>query len=265
MPSESPKSEESSGTRRIGDGSQPARKPLLPGWIRLLLYPVFSVLLLIPAVRRLRRDSRRWNLVRVTAGTAFLAAGSFGVWSSTWWLLALGVIGLAAVLLVGPSPNPDRERDLQRRHQADYLLNGGKLVSRWPAALGGAPEPGTRLYLLVRETKILAVPVEGNGEVCATIDAAAIEQILVGGESYRPVYISEAKDPPVREQFVDKKATTVMTLALTGGGKIEFEYQGAFSKHLAETAAHAIYSVRNLGAAHGVAGQSPEIFHIVGR
>jgi hypothetical protein len=172
---------------------------------------------------------------------------------------------LAAALLLRPSPDPDRERDLQRRHRADYLLNGGRLASPWPAAPGGELDPGTALYLLLRGREILAVPVDGGGEVSATIDFARIQEILVSGKSYRPVYISEAKDPPVREQAVDKKATAVMTLVMAGCETVSFEYRGAFSTHLAESAAHAIYSVRKLGTAHGVPGESPEIFHIVGR
>jgi hypothetical protein len=237
----------------------------LPRWIRLLLYPVFSVLLWIPTVRRLRRDPRRWNLIRCAIAAVSVVAGVLAAWSGSWWLAALGFTGLVTALLAAPSPDPDRERDLQRRLQADYLLNGGRLASSWPGALDGQVDAGTLLYLLLRGETILAVPVEGDGGVGGSIQVATVEQILVGGESYRPVYISEAKDPPVRERLVDKKAKTVMALVMAGGQRIELEYEGAFSKHLAETAAHAIYSVRNLGAAHGVAGQSPEIFHIVGR
>jgi hypothetical protein len=253
---------------RIGDGPQPPRRPLIPRWVRLLLYPVFSVLLFLPALRRLRRDSRRWNRVRFLVGTASVAAVCWAAWWGAWWLAALGALGIAAALMVA-SRDPDRERELQRRHGADYLLNGGRLVSTWPQDSPGKPQPGTRLYLLLRGELMLAVPVESSaevsGQVSASVHIASIDQILVGGASYLPVYISEAKDPPVREQSVDRKSKTVMALVMAGGERIEFEYEGAFSKHLAETAAHAIYSVRKLGAAHGVAGKSPEIFHIVGR
>jgi hypothetical protein len=238
---------------------------LIPRSIRLLLYPVFSLLLLIPAVRRLRREPRRWNGIRFIAAMACLAAASLGIWWGAWWLAAMGGLGLAGSLLLRPAPDPDRERELQRHHRADYLLNGGRLCSPWPAALDGQPVGAAKLYLLLRGQEILLVPMEEAPAIRATIRAAEIEDILVGSERYRPVYISEAKDPPVREQAVDKKAKTVMTLVLAGGGKLQFEYEGAFSKHLAESAAHAIYSVRKLGAAHGVSGESPEIFHIVGR
>ncbi|MEX2300180.1 MAG: hypothetical protein WD733_04535 [Bryobacterales bacterium] len=265
MASQSPDPSGAAKAGRIGDGPQPPRRPLIPRWVRLLLYPVFSVLLFLPALRWLRRDSGRWNRVRFVVGTASMAAVCFGAWWGVWWIAALGTLGLATALLMAPSRDPDRERELQRRHGADYLLNGGRLISAWPEDSPGKPQPGTRLYLLLRGELMLAVPVESCGEVSGSIQIASIDQILVGGASYLPVYISEAKDPPVREQSVDRKSKTVMALVMAGGERVEFEYEGAFSKHLAETAAHAIFSVRKLGTAHGVAGQSPEIFHIVGR
>jgi hypothetical protein len=265
MSSQAPNTGNASQPARIGSGTQPPRGPLIPRWVRLLLYPVFATLLMIPALRRLRRDRRRWNLLRLTLALAGLAATGLGTAWSMWWLVGLGGVVAAAALLIRPSADPDRERDLQRRHHADYLLNGGKLASPWPAALQGPVARGAALHLLVRGGEILFVPVEGSGEVRATIDFAQIRQILVNGESYRPVYISEAKDPPVREQAVNKKAVATTTLLMEGGERVDLEYEGAFSKHLAESAAHAIYSVRQLGTAHGVGGESPEIFHIVGR
>jgi hypothetical protein len=161
-----------------------------------------------------------------------------------------------------PAADPDRERKLQRRHGADYLLNGG----RWEAEnLGGSPplSPGTPVYLLLRGPQILVVPVQGAGEVHTTIETRHIGEILVGGQPYLPVYVSEAKDPPVKEERVDRSATTLLEL-VTGAQTVRFRYAGPFRKHLADTAAHAIYSARKL-AADGVAGQSPEVFHIIGR
>jgi hypothetical protein len=238
---------------------------LIPRWIRLLLRPVFATLLLLPAVRRLRRDRRRWNVLRFAAAAAAVAAAVCGAAWSMWWLVAPAGLVAVAALLIRPSPDPDRERELQRRHRADYLLNGGKLTSPWPAALDGCVARGTALHLLVRGRELLFVPSDGTGEIGATVEFAQIHEILVNSESYLPVYISEAKDPPVRERTVNKKSTTLMTLVTGSGERVDLEYEGAFSKHLAESAAHAIYSVRQLGTAHGVAGEPPEIFHIVGR
>jgi hypothetical protein len=166
--------------------------------------------------------------------------------------------------MLPPATDPDRERKLQARHAADYLLNGGEFISgRWPGAT--TVVSATRLYLLLRGRELLAVPVKGEGRVQASLSIDAVRRVLVAGQNYVPVYVSEAKDPPRREKQVDRSARTAMELVLEGGETLCFEYTGAFSKHLAETAAHAIYSVRQLGGANGVAGQSPEVFHVIGR
>ena len=54
-----------------------------------------------------------------------------------------------------------------------------------------------------------------------------------------------------------------MELVVDNRPTIRFLYTGAFSKHLASTAAHTIYGVRKLGRADGVGGESPKVFNIV--
>jgi hypothetical protein len=240
----------------------------LPRWIGLFLYALFWMVLLVPLVRRWRRHAS-WQWVRLgiaLAGLALLAAGFAASYS---WVAALGGVTLLAALLLSPAVDPDHERELQARHQADYFLNGGEFVTgRWPSGNsvpGGNVPGGVRLYLLLRGRELLAVPVKSDGGVVASLGVDSVREILVAGESYRPVYVSEAKDPPRREEHVDRSATTALELVLRDGERLRFKYTGAFSKHLAETAAHGIYSVRRLGGADGVGGESPEIFHIVGR
>jgi hypothetical protein len=240
----------------------------LPRWIGLFLYALFWIVLLVPLVRRWRRRAS-WQRVRLgmaLLGLALLAAGF--AWSYSW-IAAVGGVTLLAALLLDPAADPDHERKLQARHQADYFLNGGEFVSgRWPGGNvpGGNRVPGgMRLYLLLRGRELLAVPVKGDGAVAASLRVDSVREILVAGASYQPVYVSEAKDPPRREEHVDRSAKTALELVLRDGERLRFDYTGAFSQHLAETAAHGIYSVRRLGCADGVGGESPEIFHIVGR
>ena len=240
----------------------------LPRWAGLLLYAFFWVVLVIPQVRRWRRGPE-WN--RVRAGLALLgllaAAGGFILraleWPVlSWWLLAGGaVLAIAAVALTS-TDDPEKERKLQLQHSADYFLNGGRL------ATGGSPgspplKPGTPLYLLIKGPQLLVVPAEGVGDVHSIVELSEVAEIRVDGDAYLPIYLSEAKDPPVREARVDQGKTSVLELVTAAGGSMQFQYTGAFCKHLAETAAHAIYSVRQL--ADGVGGKSPEVFHIVGR
>ena len=153
------------------------------------------------------------------------------------------MIALLGGVWLGPSTDPDFERKLQRKHRADYLLNGGVLSEgSFP---GSDPLRADQpLYLLIRSPHLMVVPQRGDGEVHAAIDIRRIARIEVGDELYVPTYVSEAKDPPVREKTVDQKAATQMTLTLDDGARLGFRYRGAFHKHLAETATHGIYSVR---------------------
>ena len=240
----------------------------LPRWAGLLLYAFFWVLLIIPLVRRWRRGPD-WNRVRAAMALLglLLAVGGFLLkamqWPvASWWLLAGGAVVALCAVVFGPVADPEKERKLQLRHSADYFLNGGRL------ATGGSPgspplKPGTPLYLLIKGPQLLVVPAEGVGDVHSIVELSEVAEIRVDGDAYLPIYLSEAKDPPVREARVDQGKTSVLELVTAAGGSMQFQYTGAFCKHLAETAAHAIYSVRQL--ADGVGGKSPEVFHIVGR
>ena len=243
---------------------RPSKDPLrpfgVPKWIGVLLYALFWFLLLVPLVRRWRRRED-WNRVRFTIGLGALGLLAWGVSASHWWVAGVAAAALLSAAALGPAYDPERERKLQRLHQADYLLNGGALVA---ANLPGDPLPrGIPLYLMLRREELLVVPRDRAEHVQWVIAIRQIERILVNGETYRPVYVSEAKDPPVREDSVDQAAISTLELGLEGGNRLRVEYVGAFGKHLAETAAHAVHSVRRL--ANGVAGQSPEVFHVIGR
>lgn len=217
----------------------------LPRWAGVLLYAAFWFLLVIPLVRRWRRRPW-WNAARATVALASVAP--YAVWNSRGvspglgWLLA-GALGLLVALACRPASDPDRERKLQRRHRAQYLLNGGALVGgRLPNA---EPLPaGEPLYLLIRSESVLLVPQRGAGEVHSAFDIRRITAIHVDGQPYVPIYVSEAKDPPVKETSVDRSAVSELAIRLDDGNVLRFDYSGAFHRHLAETAAHAIHSVR---------------------
>lgn len=173
------------------------------------------------------------------------AAGLAAAWAQGWstWVWAPLLLVVLAAAWLAPTTDPDRERKLQRRHQAQYLLNGGRF--------GGGELPnseplrdGEPLYLLLRGEHLLLVPREGDGEVHSALPIRRMAHIEVDGEPYLPIYVSEAKDPPVKESVVDREAVSTLALTFEDGQTVRFGYPGAFHKHLAETAAHAIYSVR---------------------
>ncbi len=215
----------------------------VPRWLGAILYVLFSFVLVLPLVRRWRRKDwwKSVRLVLIVAGAALALA-----WGAGWLGVlpgAIGVIALICGMVLSPLADPDGERKLQRKHRADYLLNGGVLAGGTLSSSEplGADRP---LYLLIRAPHMMVVPQDGDGEVHSAIDIRRIERIEVGGELYVPIYVSEAKDPPVREESVDQSAWSDLELTMDDGTQLWFRYQGAFHKHLAETAAHGIYSVR---------------------
>ena len=195
------------------------------------------------ALGKLRVLRRRpaWNGLRAAA---FLAAGLVIVATTGWWRLVGAGLALLALALA-KTKDPDAERRIQRMHRAEYLLNGGEWAgsSNNPAAAALAAR--IRLVLLIRDRHLLLVPRDQNGEVHRAVALADVERVLVDGGAYVPIYVSEAKQPPVQESEVDRHAESELKLVMCSGETLHFVYRGAFCRHLAETAAHAIFSARN--------------------
>jgi len=226
---------------RSVDSFRPFGVPKLVG---MLLYGIFSALLIIPAIRKLRRGPA-WNFVRVAA---LIAAAALVSTRAPWPMAAAAVIAGLAIIL-GRTRDPDFERKLQRRHGADYLLNGGEWAQ--PAvesALMPTLELGTRVFLLLKGEHLLIVPREhadrSDGGIHFAFRVDTVDEIRVDGGMYVPVYVSEAKQPPVREREVNRQQQSIVELKRENGDCLRFVHHGAFSRHLADTAAHAIYSVR---------------------
>ena len=197
---------------------------------------------MLPRLRLLRRRTA-WNWIRLAvlvagAGTALLA-------DSVW--LRGGALALAvAAIALRRTPDPDGDRRLQRSLGAEYILNGGEWASPGGSSVPRGLVRGSPLHLLLRGSHLLIVPRNAGACVEAAVRLAAIRRILVDGRDYVPVYVSEAKQPPVRERDVDRHAVSELVLEREGGAPLRFLYRGAFAVHLAETAAHAILSVRSL-------------------
>lgn len=219
-------------------------RPAAASVLRVSLAALFSAILVLPRLRTLRR-TRAWNWLRLGA---LVIAATLAATSAGWWRAAALVFALLALVL-RRTADPDRERRLQRMHGAEYFLNGGEWGGTEPNGGSHGLAPGTRLYLLLRGAHLLLVPRDRDGEVHAAFRVEAIERILVDGRDYLPVYVSEAKQPPVRESDIDRHAVSDLMLKMSASEPLRFLYRGAFAGHLAETAAHAIFSVRSSTAA----------------
>ena len=229
-----------------------ARRFGLPRRPTRLLYAAFWVVLILPWIRRQRRGPS-WNPIRVLVGLAGGGAAALGWTFSTTWPVVLGALLFAAALFVVPAKDPDRERRRQVQHGAQSFLNGGVFAGgRLPG--DASVDEGAALYLLVRDAELLLVPQDADDEVSAVIDLRQVAKVLVDGEPYRPVCIPEAKDPPVREEQVDRSRSSTMELVFEDERSVGFRYRGAFSRHLAESTAHAVDQARRSGAVKGSGG-----------
>ena len=256
--------------RRVNPGleaepdKEPKDSPGRSGFRRLaglFLYAAMGTVLFLPWVRRQRRRPA-WNRARRLIGLTGAGCAALGWALASNWLIAPAALMLAFALFAGAAKNPDRERILQARLGARSFLQGGVLESgRIPG--GGPLAPGSALYLLLRDSDLLLVPREAGDEVPAVIDLRLIAKVLVDGEPYRPVFVPQAKDPPARGEKVDRARSSRLALVFSDGASVSFVYRGAFSRHLAESTAHALHQACR--SANGVSGQSPEVFHIVGR
>lgn len=239
---------------KSSDLSRDARPGRLRRAMEAALYPLFSVLLLIPLARRWRRGPR-WGAARWTgwiAGGAMLAAGlSTGLAP----LSAAGVLLLALATLLAPLADPEAGRILAQRLGAQHALPAGFYVD---GGLGFPPGEPVQMFLSARE--VVLVP-QGPAPVVVRFPLAELAAVRIDGKIYRPRYVSFAKEPPRREQTVDRDAACRLGLDF-GARRLELEYRGTFARHVAEAAAHALDELRRLATDH-VAGQAPEVFHIV--
>jgi hypothetical protein len=200
--------------------------------LSFLLYPLFTLWLVIPWIRRRRRHPRWWmvRLAGALVGIVLLTGGP-----------ALQVLGGSLVMLAAllvPVPDPDRVRRIAEALGAPHSLNGGYFRE------GGLPVPrGTPLVFLLSAEELLVAPEDRPDYVLGRFPLAGIQRILVDGEEYRPRYISFAKEPPRRDPQADRRAKTRLALALPEAA-LEVEFRGVFARHLAEVAAHTLHDLK---------------------
>ena len=204
----------------------------------MLLYPVFQVLLLIPAVRRWRR-ARWWNRVRLLAGFAGLAL----VASGSSRLVVPGVVLMLLAWWLAPVPDPDRLRQIAAQLGAPHTLQGGAYAA---GSLG--LKPGVRLLLFVSDREVLVVRAGRAEQVLARYPVADLDTITVEGQTYQPRYVSFAKEPPRLDEHAHHGAIRRLALRF-GPASVELEYRGVFAAHLAEVAAHTLHDLRRLAQA----------------
>jgi hypothetical protein len=198
-----------------------AREPAGTRARRLALAILFTVILLIPRLRRLRRRPRAWLAVRIIAG----AAGALFIWRfarAGAGLLSLisGVVLAALAGLVGARPEKRTVDDVARELDALVVINGGD----FPA--GGGPHRGVSIFVHPERLLVLT----RSFETLAEIPLAALRQV-----STAPAAANGLRGGEAWELRIDWESG--------GPQAASFRYEGAFAEHLARVAAQTINSV----------------------
>jgi hypothetical protein len=199
----------------------------------LLLYPLFTLWLLVPWIRRYRRHPRWWiaRLAGAVFGLILLAGNPL--------LRVAGASLLALAAVLPPVPDPDRVRRIGEALGAPHSLNAGFFRS------GPLPVPtGLPLLFLLSSEQLLIVAADRPDHVLARHRLESVRRIRLEGEDYRPRYVSFAKEPPRSDPDPNHQACAYLAVDFEGA-TLELEFRGVFAAHLAEVAARTLYELRH--------------------
>lgn len=158
--------------REAAPSTPPQTRTLSQALKQAAFFALFSVMLMIPRLRRLRRRPRIWTGIRVVAA----AAGAWLVWrhiagDATGPQLALGIALVLFAVLIRAKPVKRTVDDLAPVVGALVVLNGGRFGKS-----EGEPSENTkvlaasdRLYVLdARDTIIAEIPVSAIRHLTAS-------------------------------------------------------------------------------------------------
>lgn len=201
--------------------SAAAREPIGTRARRLALAALFTVILLIPRSRRLRRRPRAWLVFRAVAGFA----GAVLVWrfsrdgASSASLVAGAVLILFAAL-VRARPQKRTTDDVARELGALVVVNGGDF------AVGGTAHRDVSIFVHPERLLVLTPAFEA----LADIPLARLRQISTG-----PAGVNGHRDADGWELTIDWESE--------GQQEARFHYRGTFAEHLARVAGQTITTV----------------------
>jgi len=200
----------------------PRRDPFGVRLKRTALAIVFGLVLFIPRLRRLRRRTGAWSVVRTFAALS----GAALVWrfASNPAGIALLIIGVALFAfgaLVRARPEAKSIDDTRRELGALVALNGGSFLR------GNGAKPVRNATIFVCPDRLTVS--QGAQEQVTEISLGRVRQVEV-----QQVRQTHGKDHDSWE------------LRIAGDdslGMLRFRYEGTFSEHLARIAADTIMSV----------------------
>lgn len=190
--------------------------------IRTAAAPLFAAILLIPKIRRLRRNVRLWNLLRI----AMAAGAAILLWRAAADRLALLILPALALLsgaLIRARPERKSIDALAAEVGALIVANGGRMID----AIHLHPRPQVNLFACPERLVVF------------TESGSRIEEIPFS--EINAVARHPAEDGPQapRRRFARQAAFPAWDLEITwqaGELRTRFRYEGAFAEHLAGVA-----------------------------
>jgi hypothetical protein len=177
----------------------------------LAIRALFSLVLLVPKLLRLRRDDRYWTAFRILLGIsgAALVVLPLSLWNS--WLAAPAGLAMFLASILLPSSEPDtRVDDKVRELGALVVVNGGEYQS------ANSPAAAVQLFAGVDDIWVLDSRLQSLLTIPVSEISSAHAQEIENGWV-------------VRVRWMDRVE--------------EFSYRGIFAEHLARVAESSIRSV----------------------
>lgn len=189
---------------------------------------VFSAILLIPRLRRLRRNAAVWNVIRAVCLAFGVALVWLGLVSKEGGVnSALLIPGIALILvgsLVRARPLRRAIDDVAREFEALVVLNGGALITGADGRAREEPSPQTNIFVSARMLRVL----DSGYQKLLEIPVAGIREIAVHADTALPA--------------------GGWRLQIAGeSGVSSFLYEGAFAEHMARVAEKTLVSVWKKG------------------
>lgn len=197
-------------------------------FVRVVIGVLFSAILMIPKLRRLRRNVRYWTLVRIlfaVAGAGLLLRAVTPRFSVAWFVPGVILVFLAA--LVRARPLKKSTDAVAAELGALIAVNGGVMIDA--TYLKRPPE--VNIFVVTTPPGRLIVLSPGHQR---------LEEIPFSSINHIARHVVEP-DPPTgrRKPKSAETAWPAWDLEITWqGGEVitRFRYQGAFAAHLAEIA-----------------------------
>lgn len=192
-----------------------------------ILYGVFWLLLVLPRFSGWRRRPA-WPRVRLAVGLTGTVLAAAGASSSSGFWVSAGAFLILFAVLARPLSDPEALQKLAESVGATYVLDAGES------------------FLFLGKADVSVVKKRDLSRIEARIALSDVRDVEIDGEPYRASYVSFAKAPPHRDEKSLKGSEARLEILVLEGPPLRFLYRGAFSRHLAEVAAHTIVSVKNL-------------------